>query len=121
MGAILIVNPRASKVSEEIVERVARELPAGIAVLRTTGPSEAPATVATMLDGTGKRMSAASSAKIAVAIATGAAGRARKSATQDSKESPNRTNGSATTTARSRNIPSERETAYLLSVRLYEA
>lgn len=35
MGAVLIVNPRASKVSEEVVERVLGVLPAGVTVYRT--------------------------------------------------------------------------------------
>ena len=41
MGAILIVNPRASKVSDEVVERVLAALPAGVDVLLTGGPGEA--------------------------------------------------------------------------------
>ncbi len=41
MSALLIVNPRASKVSEVIVERVVAELPMGLEVVRTTGPGEA--------------------------------------------------------------------------------
>jgi diacylglycerol kinase family enzyme len=41
VGALLIVNPHASKVSEEIVERVVAELPSGLDVVRTTGPGEA--------------------------------------------------------------------------------
>ena len=41
MGALLIVNPRASNVSEELVERVVAELPAGVEVVRTGGPGEA--------------------------------------------------------------------------------
>lgn len=43
MGAILIVNPRASKVTDELVERVLAALPAGVAVRRTGGPGEATA------------------------------------------------------------------------------
>lgn len=41
MGATLIVNPRASKVSDEIVERVLEQLPAGVDVLRTARPGDA--------------------------------------------------------------------------------
>jgi diacylglycerol kinase family enzyme len=41
VSALLIVNPRASKVSEDIVERVVAELPTGLEVVRTTGPGEA--------------------------------------------------------------------------------
>jgi len=41
VGAILIVNPRASKVSEAVVERVLRVLPAGIEIVRTAGPGDA--------------------------------------------------------------------------------
>jgi diacylglycerol kinase family enzyme len=43
VGAILIVNPRATEVSDEVVERVLAALPAGVAVLRTGGPGEATA------------------------------------------------------------------------------
>ncbi len=43
MGAILIVNPRASKVSDEVVERVLAALPGGVEVLRTEGRGEATA------------------------------------------------------------------------------
>ena len=43
MGAVLIVNPRASKVSEEVVERVLAALPAGVEVLRTGAAGEATA------------------------------------------------------------------------------
>jgi diacylglycerol kinase family enzyme len=43
MGALLIVNPHASNVSDELVERVVAELPAGTSVVRTGGPSEATA------------------------------------------------------------------------------
>jgi diacylglycerol kinase family enzyme len=41
VGALLIVNPHASKVSEEIVERVVAELPSGLDVVRTARPGEA--------------------------------------------------------------------------------
>lgn len=41
MGAVLIVNPRASKVSEELVEQVLAALPAGVEVLRTGAAGEA--------------------------------------------------------------------------------
>jgi diacylglycerol kinase family enzyme len=41
VGALLIVNPHASQVSEEIVERVVAELPARLDVVRTGGPREA--------------------------------------------------------------------------------
>ena len=41
MGAVLIVNPRASRVSEEVVERVLAALPAGVEVLRTGAAGEA--------------------------------------------------------------------------------
>ena len=43
MGAVLIVNPRASKVSEEVVERVLAALPAGVEVLRTGAAGDATA------------------------------------------------------------------------------
>lgn len=43
MGAILIVNPRASKVTDEVIERVLAVLPAGVEVRRTGGPGEATA------------------------------------------------------------------------------
>lgn len=43
MGALLIVNPRASRVSEELVERVVAELPDGVAVVSTDGPGAATA------------------------------------------------------------------------------
>lgn len=43
MGATLIVNPRASKVSDEVVERVVAALPTGVEVLRTAGPGDATA------------------------------------------------------------------------------
>ena len=41
MRALLIVNPRASNVSEELIERVLAELPAGVDVVQTGGPGEA--------------------------------------------------------------------------------
>ena len=41
MGALLIVNPRASKVSEELVDGVVAALPSGLYVVRTGGPGEA--------------------------------------------------------------------------------
>ncbi|MCZ7589459.1 MAG: diacylglycerol kinase family protein [Gaiella sp.] len=41
MASVLIVNPRASKVSEDLVARVVWELPDGVVVLRTEGPGEA--------------------------------------------------------------------------------
>jgi diacylglycerol kinase family enzyme len=41
MGAVLIVNPRASGVSEALVERVRAELPGELEVLATTGPGDA--------------------------------------------------------------------------------
>lgn len=43
MGAVLIVNPRASKVSEEVIARVLAVLPAGVEVLRTSASGEATA------------------------------------------------------------------------------
>lgn len=43
MGALLIVNPRASGVSEALVERVVAELPADLVVVRTGAPGEATA------------------------------------------------------------------------------
>jgi diacylglycerol kinase family enzyme len=43
VGAVLIVNPRASKVSEEVVERVLAALPAGVEVLRTGAAGDATA------------------------------------------------------------------------------
>lgn len=43
MGAVLIVNPRASKVSEEVVRRVLAALPTGTEVLRTGAAGEATA------------------------------------------------------------------------------
>jgi diacylglycerol kinase family enzyme len=43
VGAILVVNPRASNVSEEIVERVLDELPGDVSVLRTEERGEATA------------------------------------------------------------------------------
>jgi diacylglycerol kinase family enzyme len=43
VGALLIVNPHASNVSEELVDRVAAELPAGLDVVRTSGPGDATA------------------------------------------------------------------------------
>jgi diacylglycerol kinase family enzyme len=39
--AVLIVNPQASKVSDDLVEAVLARLPAGVEVLRTAGPGEA--------------------------------------------------------------------------------
>jgi diacylglycerol kinase family enzyme len=41
VGALLIVNPQASGVSEELVARVVEELPDGLEVVRTGGPGEA--------------------------------------------------------------------------------
>ena len=41
MGAVLIVNPHASGVSESLVERVQAELPRELAVVGTTGPGDA--------------------------------------------------------------------------------
>lgn len=41
MGAILIVNPHASRVSEAVVERVLEVLPAGIETAWTAGPGDA--------------------------------------------------------------------------------
>ena len=41
MGALLIVNPQASGVSEELVARVVEELPDDLEVVRTGGPGEA--------------------------------------------------------------------------------
>jgi diacylglycerol kinase family enzyme len=41
VGALLIVNPHASKVSEETVEGVVAQLPSGLDVVRTAGPGEA--------------------------------------------------------------------------------
>ncbi|HET9288495.1 MAG TPA: diacylglycerol kinase family protein [Gaiella sp.] len=41
MGALLIVNPQASGVSEELVARVVGELPDDLEVVRTGGPGEA--------------------------------------------------------------------------------
>jgi diacylglycerol kinase family enzyme len=43
VGALLIVNPHASQVSEELVERVVAELPSGLDVARTSGPGDATA------------------------------------------------------------------------------
>jgi diacylglycerol kinase family enzyme len=43
VGAVLIVNPRASKVSDDVVDRVVAALPAGIEVLRTGAAGEATA------------------------------------------------------------------------------
>lgn len=43
MGAVLIVNPHASKVSAEVVERVVAALPADVDVLRTSAAGEATA------------------------------------------------------------------------------
>ena len=43
MGALLIVNPQASRVSEELVERVVAELPDGVEVVRTRERGEASA------------------------------------------------------------------------------
>jgi diacylglycerol kinase family enzyme len=43
VGAVLIVNPHASKVSEEVVEQVLAALPAGVEVLRTGAAGEATA------------------------------------------------------------------------------
>jgi diacylglycerol kinase family enzyme len=43
MATVLIVNPRASKVSDEVVARVLDALPAGAVVVRTAGPGEATA------------------------------------------------------------------------------
>ena len=40
MGAILIVNPKASGVSGDVVERVTAELPADVEVLETVGPGD---------------------------------------------------------------------------------
>ncbi len=41
MGVILIVNPRASKVTDDVVERVLAVLPRGATVFRTDEPGEA--------------------------------------------------------------------------------
>jgi diacylglycerol kinase family enzyme len=41
MGALLIVNPFASRVTDELVERVVATLPPGTAVVQTTGPGMA--------------------------------------------------------------------------------
>jgi len=41
--AILIVNPRASKVTDEVVERVLAALPAGVEAVRTARPGDATA------------------------------------------------------------------------------
>lgn len=41
MGALLIVNPHASRVSDDLVERVAAELSGDLSVVRTTAPGEA--------------------------------------------------------------------------------
>lgn len=41
MGVVLIVNPHASKVTDEVVERVVAALPAGVEVLRTGAAGEA--------------------------------------------------------------------------------
>ena len=41
MGAVLIVNPRASKVSDEVVDRVLAALPSGTEVLRTGAAGDA--------------------------------------------------------------------------------
>ena len=41
MGSLLIVNPRASAVSDALVDRVVAELPSGLVVLRTSSPGEA--------------------------------------------------------------------------------
>jgi diacylglycerol kinase family enzyme len=43
VGAVLVVNPRASKVSEEVVERVLAALPAGVEVLLTGAAGDATA------------------------------------------------------------------------------
>ena len=43
MAGLLIVNPHASNVTDEIVRRVVSELPSGTAVVRTAGPGEATA------------------------------------------------------------------------------
>jgi diacylglycerol kinase family enzyme len=43
VGAVLIVNPRASKVSDDVVTRVLTALPAGVEVLRTGAAGEATA------------------------------------------------------------------------------
>jgi len=43
VGAVLIVNPRASNVSEEVVERVLAALPTGVEVLRTGAAGDATA------------------------------------------------------------------------------
>ncbi len=43
MGTILIVNPKASGVSGDVLERVRAELPAGVEVLETGGPGDATA------------------------------------------------------------------------------
>ena len=43
MTAVLIVNPRASKVSDDLVERVLGELPAGVEVVPTNAAGEATA------------------------------------------------------------------------------
>lgn len=43
MASILIVNPRASKVSDDVVARVVEALPAGAVVLRTGGSGDATA------------------------------------------------------------------------------
>ena len=43
MTAVLIVNPRASKVSDDLVERVLAELPAGVEVVPTNAAGEATA------------------------------------------------------------------------------
>lgn len=41
MAPVLIVNPHASRVSDEVVARVARALPAGVVVVRTAGAGDA--------------------------------------------------------------------------------
>jgi diacylglycerol kinase family enzyme len=41
MASVLIVNPQASGVSDEVVERVRAALPAGLEVLETAGPGNA--------------------------------------------------------------------------------
>jgi len=41
VGVVLIVNPHASKVTDEVVERVVAALPAGVEVLRTGAAGEA--------------------------------------------------------------------------------
>ena len=43
MTAVLIVNPRASKVSDDLVERVLAALPAGVEVVPTSAAGEATA------------------------------------------------------------------------------